>query len=160
MSESSAPSRDPLTAPRPHHATGRTWTTRKKDIDAPRGVYRHPSGAWAIRYHCGQGHLHKERVGPNKREAERLLDQRRVRRAQEPAWCPAAERRQTSERARAEQEREARRLTFRRYADQYIAWAKLHHRGVSVSKLLKCWKSQGLQETVTRQRLYDDFRTA
>ena len=129
MSESSAPSRDPLTAPRPHHATGRTWTTRKKDIDAPRGVYRHPSGAWAIRYHCGQGHLHKERVGPNKREAERLLDQRRVRRAQEPAWCPAAERRQTSERARAEQEREARRLTFRRYADQYIAWAKLHHRG-------------------------------
>src|SRR5262252_3838600 len=28
--------------------------TRKKD-KAPRGVFRHPSGAWAIRYACGVG---------------------------------------------------------------------------------------------------------
>jgi hypothetical protein len=31
-----------------------SWSTKKKD-PAPRGVYRHPSGDWAIRFTCGAG---------------------------------------------------------------------------------------------------------
>src|SRR5207247_6119852 len=38
-----------------------SWSTRKKDR-APRGVYRHLSGVWAIRFRCGAGSTHKERV--------------------------------------------------------------------------------------------------
>jgi hypothetical protein len=37
---------------------------RKKRDAAPRGVKRHPSGVWAIRFCCGLGCVHKERVGP------------------------------------------------------------------------------------------------
>ena len=53
------------------------WSTRKKDV-APRGVYRHRSGMWAIRFTCGAGHIHKEQVGRVKSEA---IDGRNERRA-------------------------------------------------------------------------------
>jgi len=103
-----------------------TWSRKKKDA-APRGVFKHPSGAWAIRYTCGAGCLHKERVGPLKSDAVRIYHERRARVNAEPGWCPAIER----HRARAAaQAAEARRMTFRQYAEQdYSPWAKLHHRG-------------------------------
>jgi hypothetical protein len=102
------------------------WSTKKKDA-APRGVYRHASGVWAIRFVCGAGCLHKERVGPIKQDAIRTYHDRRSGAHDEPGWCPAVEREQARADARSAQ---ARRMTFRQYAEQdYEPWAKLHHRG-------------------------------
>jgi hypothetical protein len=41
---------------------------------------------------------------------------------------------QKRECARAEEERQARRVTFRVYAEQYVTWAKLHHRGAATEE--------------------------
>src|SRR3989454_11096300 len=68
------------------------WSRRKKDR-APRGVFRHRSGVWAIRFTCGAGHIHQQRVGPLKSEAVRAYHERRARVLDEPGWCPAVERR-------------------------------------------------------------------
>ena len=95
--------------------------TRKKD-HAPPGVFRHRLGAWAVRFFCGAGHRHQERVGTIKSEAIRVCYERRTHAHDEPGWCPRAERQQ----AKVE---EARRVTFRQYGAEYLAWAKLHHRG-------------------------------
>ena len=67
----------------------RTPSHQKRD-DAPRGVRRHPSGVWAIRFTYGAGHLHKEKVGPIKSDAIRAYHARAghgltIR----PGWCPA-----------------------------------------------------------------------
>jgi integrase len=103
---------------------------KKKDTDAPRGVSRHRRGGWAIRFTCGAGCKHKERVGPLKSEAIRLYYDCRNRALSEPGWCPNAERRETREHARARAHAEANRVTFRQYAEKdYLPWAKLHHRG-------------------------------
>ena len=109
------------------------WSTKKKD-DAPRGVRRHPSGVWAIRYVCGAGHVHKEKVGPLKTDAIAGYYESRQRARHENGWCPLVERGQAKERVRADRERERRRVTFRAYAEQYIAWAKLHHRGAKTEE--------------------------
>jgi len=92
-------------------------------------VRRHPSGAWAIRYCCGLGCVHKERVGLVKGDAIRAYHERRRRAHEEPGWCPRVERQHAEERTRGEQAREARRITFGAYATEYLEWAKLHHRG-------------------------------
>jgi hypothetical protein len=47
----------------------------------------------------------------------------------EPGWCPNVERQNERERAEAACEQLARRVTFAAYADDYLAWAKLHHKG-------------------------------
>jgi len=57
--------------------------TKKKD-DAPRGVFRHESGLWAIRFTCGAGHIHEERVGTVKSEAIQRHHARRGRALAEP----------------------------------------------------------------------------
>jgi integrase len=111
------------------------WSTKKKDT-SPRGVSRHASGVWAIRFVCGAGCMHKERVGPIKQDAIRTYHDRRKRAHDEPGWCPAVEREQARADARAVQ---ARRMTFRQYAEQdYQPWAKLHHRG---------WRTEGSRIT-------------
>src|SRR5262245_8899958 len=98
---------------------------KKKDTDAPRGVYRHASGGWAIRYTCGAGCKHKERTGPLKSEAKRLYHERRNRALSEPGWCPNVERRRAREHAQAERAREKARVTFRAYAqDDYLPSGK------------------------------------
>lgn len=103
---------------------------RGRKVDkAPPGVRRHPSGVWAIRYTCGAGHKHKERVGPIKQDAIRAYHDRRKRAHAEPGWCPRVECQQERERAQVERGRQARRITFRAFADEYLRWAKLHHRG-------------------------------
>jgi site-specific recombinase XerD len=102
---------------------------RRKRDDAPRGVRRHPSGVWAIRYSCGRRCVHKERIGPIRGDAIRAYHDRRRRAHDEPGWCPTISRRQDEEQARAAQVKESRRRTFGQYAKDYLAWAKLHHRG-------------------------------
>jgi hypothetical protein len=109
------------------------WSTKKKD-DAPRGVRRHPSGMWAVRYACGAGHLHKEKVGPIKTDAIARYYEARQRARQKDGWCPLLERGRARERVRADRERERRRVTFHAYAEQYVAWAKLHHRGAKTEE--------------------------
>ena len=102
------------------------WDTRKKD-KAPRGVYRHRSGVWAIRYTCGAGHIHRQRVGPLKTDAKREHDDRRMRAQREPGWCPLIEVRQAKERERG-------RVTFREYAQDYLAWARTQHRSIDTTE--------------------------
>ena len=103
-----------------------SWSTRKKDL-APRGVYKHANGAWAIRYVCGAGHLHKERVGRIKSDAKDAHDDRRARARREPGWCPMAERERERQRAAATRAREQGRITFETYAEDFVAWARVHH---------------------------------
>src|SRR6516162_6002495 len=91
--------------------------TRKKD-KAPRGVFVHESGLWAIRFTCGAGHIHEERVGTVKSEAIQRHHARRGRALAEPGWCPAPER--IAARAAG--------LTFRAYAADYEEWARGEHR--------------------------------
>jgi integrase len=102
-------------------------STRKKDA-APRGVFRHRSGVWATRFTCGAGHIHQERVSPLKSEAVRTYHERRGRAMDEPGWCPAAERRQVREQATAALASKRRRISFRDYAQDYLAWSASVHR--------------------------------
>jgi integrase len=111
----------------------RTWSRQKKD-SAPRGVRRHPSGVWVIRYTCGAGHLHKEKIGPLKSAAIQAYHDRRGRAHAEPGWCPAAARDAARERARLEQERADRRMTFREYGEDYIRWAEHEHRSFKTTR--------------------------
>jgi len=105
-----------------------TWSRKKKDA-APRGVFRHPSGAWAIRYACGAGCAkHEERIGPLKSDASRAYHDRRARAHAEPGWCPAVERREARERVRAEKTRQRTRMTFPQYGEDYLAWSASVHR--------------------------------
>jgi hypothetical protein len=111
-----------------HRSEGeRSWSRRKKDA-APRGVRRHPSGGWAIRYTCGQGHIHKERIGHVKQDAKDAHDQRRLRARAEPTWCPAVEARNARAQTEEAERRGRRRVTFAEHTVDFIAWAKVHHR--------------------------------
>src|SRR2546422_10915275 len=85
------------------------WSRRKKDR-APRGVFRHRSGVWAVRFTCGAGHIHQERVGPLKSDAVRVYHERRARVLDEAGWCPAVERRQERARVLREQAQERARM--------------------------------------------------
>jgi integrase len=101
---------------------------RKKDA-APRGVFKHSTGVWAVRFKCGAGcRRHEERVGPLKSDAIRVYHARRARVLAEPGWCPAKERNTARDFARAEQARERARITFNDYSRDFIAWAKQNHR--------------------------------
>src|SRR5207249_10584610 len=44
-------------------------------------VFRHESGSWAVRFTCGAGHIHEERVGTVKTEAIPFPTPRRRRKA-------------------------------------------------------------------------------
>src|SRR5437879_11719570 len=107
--------------------------TRKKD-PAPRGVFRHPSGVWAIRFTCGAGPIHRQPVGPRRSEAVRAYHERRARVLDEPGWCPAVERRQERALVLREQAREQARMPFRDYGKQYLAWAEAHHRSYETTR--------------------------
>ncbi len=109
------------------HHTRKPWSTKKRD-PAPRGVYRHPSGDWAIRFTCGAGHIHKQRVGRVKTDAIRERNERHVRAQREPGWCPTIEMRRERERVRVEEARERARVTFRDYAKQYGEWSRQNKR--------------------------------
>lgn len=94
------------------------WSTRKVE-DAPRGVHRHPSGRWAIRFICGAGHRHKEKVGTVKKTAEERYQQRRGQALSQPGWCPRSERLA----ARVEAKR---RVRFGTYAGDFDKWRAVH----------------------------------
>lgn len=121
--------------------------TRKKDV-APRGVWRHPSGAWAVRFTCGAGHLHKERVSTIKMDAIRTYHQRRARALDEPGWCPAVERADARAHAQARKAAEAQRISFGTYADQYLAWCQQTDASGQVRK--RSWRT--IKAEMTRLR--------
>jgi site-specific recombinase XerD len=142
-----------------------TWSRKKKDA-APRGVFRHPSGVWAIRYACGAGcEKHEERVGPIKGDAIRAYHDRRARAHAEPGWCPAAERRAARDRAREEQARQRGRVTFEEYAKDYEAWTRTEHRGWRkeqgrIARLVTAFGTCKLDEVTTAdiERFLDELR--
>jgi len=101
----------------PTIATTTKRSTKKKDA-APRGIFRHPSGDWGIRFSCGAGHIHQERIGRVKGDAKDAHAARRRHAREQPGWCPAVER----EAARADAGRP--RMTFRQYAAEYLTWAQ------------------------------------
>jgi integrase len=101
-------------------STTTTWSRKKKD-NAPRGVFRHPSGVWAIRFTCGAGHLHKEKVGPLKSDAIRAYHDRRGRAHAESGWCPRVERDEARVAATPA-------ITFTTYAERWLAEAITPHR--------------------------------
>jgi site-specific recombinase XerD len=140
--------------------------TRKKD-NAPRGVFRHPSGAWAIRYACGAGCAkHEERIGPLKSDAIRAYHDRRARAHSEPGWCPAVARRRSREKARAERAAQRARVTFEEYGKDYIAWARTEHRAWAkedsrlTARLLPAFGPRKLDEITTAdvERFLDGLR--
>jgi len=111
------------------------WSRRKKDRDAPRGIFRHSSGVWAIRYACSAGCAkHEERVGPLKSDAIRAYHDRRSRAHAEPGWCPIVERRRAREQARNEEAKQRSRVTFEQYAKDYLAWSGTVHRAQRTAK--------------------------
>jgi integrase len=110
----------------PRH-TRSPWSTKKKDR-APKGVYRHPNGQWAIRFTCGAGHVHKLKIGTLKSVAEREHQERRLRVQREPGWCPTVEARLQQKRVRQEEAREKARITFSDYAKDYLEWSRKHKR--------------------------------
>jgi integrase len=109
------------------------WSRKKKD-NAPRGVFRHPSGVWAVRFTCGAGHLHKAKVGPVKGDAIRAYHDRRARAHAEAGWCPATEREQARTRATAERARERSRVAFRQAADDYATWWATTNRSIKTTR--------------------------
>lgn len=50
-----------------------------------RSLPPHESGLWAVRFTCGAGHIHEERVGTVKSEAIQRYHERRGRALSEPA---------------------------------------------------------------------------
>jgi integrase len=105
--------------------------TRKKD-NAPRGVFRHPSGAWAVRFACGLGHFHEEKVGSIKSDAVRIHAVRRQRVHDHPAWCPVVESRARREEAKrvevTDRDAAARATTFAQYAETWWTATVRPHR--------------------------------
>src|SRR5262249_37879951 len=122
----------------------RRWSTKKKD-QAPRGVFRHPSGAWAIRFTCGAGHIHKERVGPIKADAARAYHDRRARAHAEAGWCPVTMRGHARASAQAAAARERARISFEIYArTYYLPYAKVHKRSWRTDQSRIEWLSRRL----------------
>lgn len=132
----------------------RQRSTKKKD-QAPRGVFRHRSGVWAVRYACGAGCAkHEEKVGPLKSDAIRVYHSRRARAVSEPGWCPRVERREAREHAQVERQRELARTTFAEHVPDFIAWAKVHHRSWAkddsrLSRVLPVLGAKKLDEITT-----------
>lgn len=113
--------------------TRRQWSRKKKDI-APRGVFRHDSGAWAVRFTCGAGHIHEEKVGAIKSDAVRIHAARRQRIHEDSHWCPAADRRAARNLAALQKARDRQRVTFEDYAKDYLAWSATVHRAQRTAK--------------------------
>ncbi len=108
-----------------------TTHKRIKKDKAPRGVFRHKSGDWAIRFVCGQGHRHEEQIGRDKGQAKDMHAARRLRVRQEPSWCPRQERHE----ARAETKRQAaQRVTVKEYAKCWLAVNWPHWRPITAEK--------------------------
>src|SRR5262245_47764513 len=138
------------------------WSTKKKD-KAPRGIFRHPSGAWAIRYTCGMSHSHKEFVGRLKSDAIHERNKRTVRAKNEPGWCPVVERQATHAEAQAKATEMAAQITFGQYAADYLDWCQqpdasgqLRKRSwrsikAEMSRLVPQFGSQGLGEITTAE---------
>jgi site-specific recombinase XerD len=132
--------------------TRSSWSTRKK-VKAEKGLWkRSPKDPmWRIRYTCGLGHMHKERVDTVKGNAEMRLAERRATVARDAAWCPTVEKQRAREQAQADVARERRRITFRQYAEDYLTTVRLTHRGwrsdeSRVNGLVECFGDMMLNQ--------------
>jgi integrase len=126
-----------------------SWSRQKKDR-APRGVFVHPSGQWAIRFSCGLRHVHQEQVSRTKRDAIDLHAVRRLRARQDPGWCPVLEREQAHTAASRH------RLTFAEYAADYLGWSTTVHRSRKtprgeVARLVAAWGALPLDDVTTAE---------
>jgi hypothetical protein len=72
----------------------------------------------------------------------------------QPRWCPAVERSVARERAAADRERQKARMSFAAYAEDFIAWARVHHRSwrkddSRLSRVLPVLRARKLDEITT-----------
>lgn len=103
------------------HTMGRTWSRRKKD-PAPRGVFRHRSGVWAVRYTCGAGHVHQEKIGTLKSDAIGTYHERRAKAHDEPGWCPKVAQREARVASQQEalREEQTQAVTVQHHAERWL----------------------------------------
>lgn len=104
---------------------------KKKKDNAQRGVFRHESGKWAIRYTCGLGHIHEEKIGRDKTQATDAHAARRLRVRDEPSWCPRVERQEVREEA---ERQAAQQITLKEYARRWLAVNGPHWRPITAEK--------------------------
>ena len=90
---------------------------------------QHADGRWVITYACSLAHIHRERVDTVKGNARTLLAARRTAAAGDAAWCPRLEQERARSAHQTARERERARVLFADFCTDYLAWAKLHHKG-------------------------------
>jgi integrase len=86
-------------------------------------------GRWVITYVCSLRHIHRERVDTVKGNARALLAARRTAAQRDATWCPRLERQRALATQRATEAQEATRVLFADWCVEWLAWAKLHHKG-------------------------------
>ena len=104
------------------------WST-KKTVKAERGLSQGRDGQWAIAYACSLRHIHRERVDTVKGNARALLAARRTAAQRDATWCPRLERQRALAAQRDAEAHEATRVLFADWCTEWLAWAKLHHKG-------------------------------
>ena len=104
------------------------WSTKKK-VKAERGLSQGRDGQWAIAYACSLRHIHRERVDTVKGNARALLAARRTAAQRDATWCPRLERQRALAAQRDAEAHEATRVPFADWCTEWLAWAKLHHKG-------------------------------
>lgn len=138
----------------------RTWSRRKKD-DAPRGVFRHISGVWGVRYTCAAGCIHEEKVNPLKGDAVERYYERRKRARNEPGWCPTAERTARRQQEAERRQQAAQAVTVRQYGERWLKGHVAQHCRERTARLYRAILEQHVYPTlgdlplaaVTRQHL-------
>ena len=113
------------------------------------------SAPFDVASHSEERHIHEETVGPLKSDAIRVYHERRARAHAEPRWCPTAVRREARAAAQAREAEEARRISFRQYAEEsYLPWAETHQRSYRTTRaeigwLIKRFGGRRLDEITT-----------
>jgi integrase len=108
--------------------TRSSWST-KKTVKAERGLSQGRDGRWAIAYACSLRHIHRERADTVKGNARALLAARRTAAQRDATWCPRLERQRALAAQREAEAHEATRVLFADWSTEWLAWAKLHHKG-------------------------------
>jgi len=109
--------------------TRERWST-KKHVKAERGLSKRRDGRWIITYACSLRHVHREGVDTVKGNARALLAACRTAAQRDAAWCPRLERQRALAAQHAAAAHEATRILFADWCIEWLAWAKLHHKGL------------------------------
>lgn len=129
------------------------WSTKKK-VNAERGLTQLRDGRWRITSTCRLGCLHREVAGRVKGDARTLLAARRTSTRTQAAWCPAVLKTQERAAQQAAVELEAKRISFKDYAQQYVDWCRTQHRGfrtdqLRVKAMVRAWGGLKLDQITT-----------